>query len=140
MPSNEGDYRGKPAKNRMSKSVAQKRGWRFTDDNFHDIGTTTTDLGRGREVKDDPQLQYAFKTPTLRSVALRPPYMHNASAADLDAVIRHYEKGGIDRPSRSPMLMAIKLSDAEHGDLVAFLQTLTGAPEGDAAPSLPAAP
>jgi cytochrome c peroxidase len=115
-------------------------GWRFTDDNFHDIGTTTTDLGRGREVKDDPQLQYAFKTPTLRSVALRPPYMHNASAADLDAVIRHYEKGGIDRPSRSPMLMAIKLSDAEHGDLVAFLQTLTGAPEGDAAPSLPAAP
>jgi cytochrome c peroxidase len=92
-----------------------------TDDNFHDIGTTTTDLGRGREVKDDPQLQYAFKTPTLRSVALRPPYMHNASAADLDAVIRHYEKGGIDRPSRSPMLMAIKLSDAERGDLVAFL-------------------
>ena len=115
-------------------------GWRLTDDNFHDIGTTTTDLGRGREVKDDPQLQYAFKTPTLRSVALRPPYMHNASAADLDAVIRHYEKGGIDRPSRSPMLMAIKLSDAERGDLVAFLQTLTGAPEGDAAPSLPGAP
>jgi cytochrome c peroxidase len=66
--------------------------------------------------------------------------MHNASAADLDAVIRHYEKGGIDRPSRSPMLMAIKLSDAERGDLVAFLQTLTGAPEGDAAPRLPGAP
>src|SRR3982074_2247239 len=104
-------------------------GWRAPADNFHDIGTTTAD--RGREVKDDPQLQYAFKTPTLRSVALRPPYMHNASAADLDAVIRHYEKGGIDPPSRSPMLMAIKLSDAEHGDLVAFLQTLTGAPEGD---------
>jgi hypothetical protein len=32
MPSNEGDYGGKPAKNRMSKSVAQKRGWRFTDE------------------------------------------------------------------------------------------------------------
>ena len=45
-------------------------GWRFTDDGFHDIGTSTTDLGRGREVKNDPQLQYAFKTPTLRSVAL----------------------------------------------------------------------
>jgi cytochrome c peroxidase len=28
-------------------------GWRFTDDKFHDIGTTTTDLGRGREVKDE---------------------------------------------------------------------------------------
>jgi hypothetical protein len=44
MPSNEGDYGGKPAKNRMSKNVAQpltrsphpgprqKRGWRFTDE------------------------------------------------------------------------------------------------------------
>jgi cytochrome c peroxidase len=28
-------------------------GWRFTNDSFHDIGTTTTDLGRGREVKGD---------------------------------------------------------------------------------------
>jgi cytochrome c peroxidase len=112
-------------------------GWRFTDDGFHDIGTSTTDLGRGREVKDDPQMQYAFKTPTLRSVALRAPYMHNASLADLDAVIRHYEKGGLERPSRSPMMMPVQLSDQERGDLVAFLGTLTGNSVGDAAPKLP---
>lgn len=112
-------------------------GWRFTDDGFHDIGTSTTDLGRGREVKDDPQLQYAFKTPTLRSVALRAPYMHNGSLANLDAVIRHYQKGGLDRPSRSPMMMPIELDDGERADLVAFLTTLTGSPEGDAAPRLP---
>jgi cytochrome c peroxidase len=111
--------------------------WRFTDDSFHDIGTSTSDLGRGRELKTDPLMQYAFKTPTLRSVALRPPYMHDGSAADLDAVIRHYEKGGIDRPSRSPMLQPIALSDQERRDLVAFLETLTGAPEGDSPPSLP---
>ena len=59
------------------------RGWRFTDDEFHDVGTTTTDRGRGRELKDDPTMQFAFKTPTLRSVALRAPYMHNGSAATL---------------------------------------------------------
>jgi cytochrome c peroxidase len=112
-------------------------GWRFTDDGFHDIGTSTTDRGRGREVKDDPQLQYAFKTPTLRSVALRAPYMHNGSLADLDAVIRHYEKGGLDRPSRSPLMMPVQLDDAERADLVAFLATLTGTPEGEAAPKLP---
>jgi cytochrome c peroxidase len=109
----------------------------FTDDGFHDIGTSTKDLGRGREVKDDPQMQYAFKTPTLRSVALRAPYMHNGSLANLDAVIRHYENGGLDRPSRSPMMMAIKLDDGERADLVAFLTTLTGSPEGEAAPKLP---
>jgi cytochrome c peroxidase len=104
-------------------------GWRFTDDKFHDIGTTTTDQGRGREVKDDA-LKFAFKTPTLRSVALRPPYMHNASVATLADVVRHYEKGGINRPSRSPLMLPIQLTDQERLDLVAFMETLTGAIEG----------
>jgi cytochrome c peroxidase len=104
-------------------------GWRFTDDQFHDIGTTTTDLGRGRETKD-PALNFAFKTPTLRSVALRAPYMHNASIVTLTDVVRHYEKGGIDRPSRSPMLVAIQLSETERLDLVAFMETLTGEDNG----------
>ena len=104
-------------------------GWRFTDDQFHDIGTTTTDQGRGREVKD-AALSFAFKTPTLRSVALRAPYMHNASIATLADVVRHYEKGGIDRPSRSPMLVPIQLTETERLDLVAFMETLTGDGEG----------
>ena len=103
-------------------------GWRFTDDQFHDIGTTTTDKGRGREVKD-ATLDFAFKTPTLRSVALRAPYMHNGSVATLADVVLHYEKGGIDRPSRSPMLVPVRLTEAERLDLVAFMETLTG--EGD---------
>ena len=99
-------------------------GWRFTDDKFHDIGTTTTDRGRGVTLKDDPQMQFAFKTPTLRSVAQRPPYMHNGSSATLEDVVRHYEKGGIDRPSRSLLMQPIKLTDQERGDLVAFMETL----------------
>jgi cytochrome c peroxidase len=104
-------------------------GWRFTDDQFHDIGTTTTDQGRGKETKD-PALNFAFKTPTLRSVALRAPYMHNASIATLADVVRHYEKGGIDRPSRSPMLVPIQLTEQERLDLVAFMEALTGKGEG----------
>ncbi len=104
-------------------------GWRFTDDNFHDIGTTTTDLGRGKEVKDE-SLNYAFKTPTLRSVALRAPYMHNASAATLADVVKVYEKGGIARPSRSPMLLPLGVTDQERLDLVAFMETLDGKRRG----------
>ena len=73
-------------------------------------------------------MQYAFKTPTLRSVTLRPPYMHNASQATLHDVMKHYEKGGIDRPSRSPLMMPIQLSDQERNDLIAFMETLTEAP------------
>jgi cytochrome c peroxidase len=103
-------------------------GWRFTDDQFHDIGTTTTDQGRGREMKD-ATLNFAFKTPTLRSVALRPPYMHNASIATLADVVRHYEKGGIDRPTRSPLLLPVKFTDQERLDLVAFMETLTASDE-----------
>lgn len=104
--------------------AACHKGWRFTDDQYHDIGTTTTDRGRGGAVKD-PHLNFAFKTPTLRSVALRAPYMNNGSLATLADVVRHYEKGGIDRPSRSPMLAPITLTDSERLDLVAFMETLS---------------
>jgi cytochrome c peroxidase len=100
-------------------------GWRFTDDRFHDIGTTTTDLGRGRVTSDDELMRYAFKTPTLRSVSLRGPYMHNASQATLRDVMKHYEKGGIERPSRSPLMMPIQLTDQERQDLIDFMETLT---------------
>jgi len=102
------------------------RGWRFTDDLFHDIGTTTTDRGRGAVVKDDPSAQFAFKTPTLRDVTLRPPYMHHGLQVTLDEVMRHYEKGGIDRPSRSPLMQPIQLTDQERQDLIAFMETLSG--------------
>jgi cytochrome c peroxidase len=110
--------------NRKTTCFACHTGWRFTDDKFHDIGATTTDPGRGRVVKDDELMQFAFKTPTLRSAALRPPYMHNGSQATLVDVMKHYEKGGIDRPSRSPLMMPIELSDQERQDLIAFMETL----------------
>ena len=113
--------------NGKANCFACHSGWRFTDNKFHDIGTTTTDAGRGRVDKDDPLMQFAFKTPTLRSVALRPPYMHNASDATLADVMKLYEKGGIDRPSRSPLMMPIELSEMERRDLIAFMETLTGA-------------
>jgi cytochrome c peroxidase len=70
-------------------------------------------------------MKYAFKTPTLRSVSVRPPYMHNASQPTLHEVMKHYEKGGIDRPSRSPLMMPIQLTDQERNDLIAFMETLT---------------
>lgn len=125
--------------NTSANCAACHGGWRLTDDRFHDIGTTTTDLGRGREVKDDELMKYAFKTPTLRSVALRPPYMHNGSAVSLYDAVKHYEAGGIDRPSRSAPITKLDLSEQDRLDLVAFLQTLTGMPEGDAPATLPVA-
>ena len=103
-------------------------GWRFTDDQFHDIGTSTTDRGRGREIKDDVMMQFAFKTPTLRSIAARAPYMHNGSQDTLRNVVKHYVTGGIDRPSRSPMMQPLDLDEQEQNDLVAFMLTLSDEP------------
>jgi cytochrome c peroxidase len=123
--------------NRDANCFACHSGWRFTDDTFHDIGTTTTDRGRGREVKDDELMQFAFKTPTLRAVALHPPYMHNGSVPDLYFAVKHYEKGGIERPSRSPLLQPIELTEEQRMDLLAFMLTLSGVPE-DEPPALPA--
>jgi hypothetical protein len=55
------------------------------------------DLGRFT-VSNKQADRGAFKTPTLRDVARRPPYMHDASARTLDEVIALYDRGGIPNP------------------------------------------
>jgi cytochrome c peroxidase len=98
----------------------------FTDGSFQDIGTATDDnIGRGRLFPTSLKLRYAFKTPTLRDVARRAPYMHDGSLATLEQVIELYDKGGMDRPSRSPSIRPLFLTADEKSDLIAFLQTLT---------------
>jgi cytochrome c peroxidase len=113
-------------------------GWAFTDSSFHDIGTAKDDdIGRGKLFPTSVKLRYAFKTPTLRDVARRGPYMHNGSVATLQEVIDLYDRGGIDRPSRSERIFPLHLSPSEKSDLIAFLQTLTAAPEQVAMPGVP---
>ncbi|MEO7495782.1 MAG: cytochrome c peroxidase [Massilia sp.] len=75
---------------------------------------------------DDRHMDGAFKTPSLRNVALRAPYMHAGQIASLEQVVRHYVKApraAIGHSERSPMA----LSEQEIADLVAFLGTLSGA-------------
>jgi cytochrome c peroxidase len=113
-------------------------GWAFTDSSFHDIGTATDDdLGRGRLFPTSVKLRYAFKTPTLRDVARRAPYMHDGSVPTLGAVVDLYNRGGIDRPSRSELIKPLGLTDAEKADLVAFLHTLTSTPSSWSVTALP---
>lgn len=112
-------------------------GWNFTDNRFHDIGTTRSDLGRGALEPNNPLAQYAFKTPSLRDTAQRSPYMHDGRFASLDTVVAHYIGGGIDRPSRSPLMHPISLASSEFRDLVTFLGTLTGTKQVVTLPVLP---
>ena len=104
-------------------------GWTFTDGSYHDIGTAETDVGRGKFFPGSVKLQHAFKTPGLRGVVERAPYMHDGHLATLDDVIDLYDKGGIDRPSRAVSIAPLHLSTSEKADLKAFLKTLSGETE-----------
>src|SRR5262245_3515785 len=110
-----------------AKCTGCHSGYLFSDGSFHDIGTAKdADIGRGRLFPNSVPLRHAFKTPTLRDVARRAPYMHDGSVPTLEAVIDLYDRGGIERPSRSKLIFPLGLSKSEKADLVAFLGTLTG--------------
>jgi cytochrome c peroxidase len=124
--------------NGKARCASCHSGWTFTDSSFHDIGTASgDDIGRGRLFRTSVKLRYAFKTPTLRDVERRAPYMHDGSVATLQQVIDLYDRGGIDRPSRSVLISPLKLSGTEKADLIAFLHTLNGAQEPVSVPALP---
>src|SRR5262245_61122328 len=107
------------------RCIACHSGFAFTDRNFYDIGLPGTDKGRGKEI-GLPAADYAFKTPTLRELVWTAPYMHDGSLATLEDVVRHYEAGGVARPTRSKDLPAnLRLSDEERADLIAFLEALS---------------
>lgn len=71
-----------------------------------------------------------WRTPSLRNVSLTAPYMHNGSLRSLEEVIEHYNQGGSSGApgSRSARVKPLLLTPAEVADLIAFLQTLDGAP------------
>lgn len=112
-------------------------GWNFTDDRFHDIGLPSDDIGRAAYEPDNALARHAFKTPGLRNLTYRAPFMHDGSLPDLESVVVHYETGGIERRSLSPMMAPIELSDAERTDLVAFLRSLTAERTDTPIPVLP---
>jgi transcriptional regulator GlxA family with amidase domain len=84
---------------------------------------------------DDPAQLGAFRTPSLRNVAARAPYMHTGQFSTLDQVIEHYARSPtavighseLARPgTNNAERRAIRLSATQIQDIKAFLETLTG--------------
>lgn len=105
-------------------------GTNLTDEKFRNTGIAwkngeLVDLGRfeftGREID-----RGSFKTPTLRNVADRAPYMHDGSLAKLNDVVDYYNRGGNRNPWIDRELLPLRLTNAEKEALIAFLHTLTG--------------
>lgn len=83
------------------------------------------DVGR-YEVTLNPADRWAYRTPTLRNIALTGPYMHDGSMQTLEEVVEFYNSGGISNPNKDPLLKPLNLTSAEKSDLVGFLRALTG--------------
>jgi cytochrome c peroxidase len=125
----------------------------FSDGLFHNVGigfdTEKPDLGRGKVLADaaaksgqapPPEaetLQGAFKTPSLRGVALSGPYFHDGRASTLEEAVDLMARGGIENPHRDEKLKPVALTPAQRTQLLAFLRSLTPPQKPYARPKLP---
>lgn len=117
-------------------------GFNFTGEGYRNIGvgmdTPDPDLGRFEVTGDDAD-RGAFKTPTLRDVAKRGPYMHDGSQKTLADVVTFYDRGGVKNQWLSTDMKPLALTAQERADLVEFMKALTGEidPEVSRPPDLP---
>jgi len=97
------------------------------------------DLGRWEVTVDDAD-RGAFKTPMLRDVARRGPYMHDGSQRTLADVVAYYDRGGVKNPWLSTDMKPLGLTAHEQDELVEFMKAaLSGEidPEVSRPPVLP---
>jgi len=115
----------------------------FSDGRFHNLGVPPKDPknpDQGRyAVTKNPEDMGAFKTPTVRDAALRPPYLHDGSEKTLESLIEFYDRGGGKDPNLDPLMVPLGLSRTEKAALVAFIRALTSLnPEVAAVKPIPA--
>ena len=105
-------------------------GFNFSDGRFHNLGigwdeSTQTFRDEGRAlVTHRLQDRGAFKTPSLRDVEKRAPYMHDGSLATLREVVEFYNRGG--GPKGSARLVPLRLSNSDVDAVISFLRALSG--------------
>jgi len=109
----------------------------FNDNEFEVIGVAgdlnnkTIDPDLGRQSVTHSQIHaHAFKTPTVRNIALTAPYMHNGLYKELDSVLVFYNRGGgagsgLNVENQTLPFDSLSLSIKELKDLKGFLLALT---------------
>lgn len=101
----------------------------LTDEKYHNLGVGMAaeqpDLGRF-VISNVEAEKGAFKTPTIRNVALSAPYMHDGSQKTLEEVMAWYDKGGHPNQWLDPKVKKLDLTDQEEQDIVEFMKACTG--------------
>lgn len=80
----------------------------------------------GRDAPDRRRDRMKFKTPSLRDVARRGPFMHDGSLSTLAEVVEFYDAGGTPHEGQDPLIRELSLSEEEKDHLLAFLFALSG--------------
>jgi cytochrome c peroxidase len=118
----------------------------FTDNKFHNLGIgadtrgNLNDVGRFSETKKDEDMG-AFKTPTLRNLAHRAPFMHDGSFPTVKDALAHYIGGGNLNDHLDKEIHALDfLTFDERDDLLQFLDSLNGKLPGNVGPPPDLAP
>jgi len=119
----------------------------LTDGRFHNIGVGWkappagrpaaegfADPGRYQVTRDQKDMG-AFKTPTLRDLTRRAPYMHDGSMKTLREVVVYYMRGGEANPWLDPDIARADFRPCEVDAVVAFLESLDGTGYEDRAPA-----
>ena len=101
----------------------------LVEDYWKATGSIRVDKGRA-EVTNDPADLYVFKVPSLRNVAMTPPYFHDGSVSTLPAAVRVMAR----------VQLAKTLSDEQVTAIVAFLEALTGTMPADFVTAAPLPP
>lgn len=125
----------------------------YSDTLFHNVGVGASaekpDPGRGKIVADaaakasrpatpeELKLQGAFKTPTLRGLALTAPYFHDGGVATLEAAVDYMLAGGTANANMDEKLKPKTLTAQQKKDLLAFLRALTPESKPYPRPQLP---
>tara|TARA_B110000211_G_scaffold179894_1_gene203535 strand:- start:47 stop:1075 length:1029 start_codon:yes stop_codon:yes gene_type:complete len=120
------------------RCVQCHKGPNFSDNDFHNTGVITDDIGRyefdrvsvKREFEMRPYPFFAtykaFKTPNLRGIGSTAPFFHDGSKKSLREVVDFYNKGG-ENPDKKGLAKEIKplnLTEDEKVNLINFLKAL----------------
>ena len=103
----------------------------FSDYKLHVLGIRDNRLLQ----ESDPgavEQPYAFRTPSLRNLALTAPYMHNGLFATLEDVVEFYDDVGdrnernanVERNQIDPLIRTLDDPDDHERELIAFLNAL----------------
>ena len=92
----------------------------MSDHLFHYTGVTAKGDDPGRmEVTGNPDDEGKMRTPSLRNLELRAPYMHNGALATIEDVVDFYDQGGFFPDNE---LTPLSLTAQQKEDLAAFLK------------------